>query len=238
MTGPLGESFGALVESTERDVRLLAALAALRPCESGALPGATELKAIDSFVADLEEKMSEMETFMTSEQAALCGLANAAASLEGHRSLLDHLHRNLPRQLPGHDGGRAPVDSKTPTVNLVTHGEFFSVPITTRERLKHDDINEVVKELQDVLAQKHKLLGTPRESVPIRDREAWQTLQSFQKQQREAEYSESFFFTEHELRELPALKAASKSQSKLRSIVHTLRHLGRLRSVNTGYAVE
>ena len=96
----ISASFSELVLTTEKDVKLLSALATLRPRRSGEMPQETQLMELDSLVTNLEERMAELKDYVASERAALRLLEVAAPSVADQQSIITHLEHRLPQHVP------------------------------------------------------------------------------------------------------------------------------------------
>ena len=239
------DSFSLLVAGIQRESHHLVSLSALRPSVTGAVVKGAELHELEEVVSSLEDRMNELSAFVSSEAASLEIIEAVAEAVRDQALVAQHLEENLPRSLPGNLSGTssraalAPVPqasadpapsgktvAKNTACGLATHEELMAVPATTRERSTLDEINLVLASLNSIIASRHSMLATERSAHTGKMREKWAELQVLKKS------GHLRMISEDDLNDLPVLNKAPRGKS--RSIVTTLRHLGRLQMHSSG----
>lgn len=116
---------------------------------------------------------------------------------------------------------------EVPTVLYITTEEFEAVPKYMRGRIKYAEVNDVIKEINEVVQKKYKILDTPNNKMSGEDMKRFQ--QYTDKESKETK--DEICFTGDELKDLAS---TTKTYTLFLKIGALLRHCKRLRQIRVG----
>mmetsp|Transcript_9443 Transcript_9443/g.26708 ORF Transcript_9443/g.26708 Transcript_9443/m.26708 type:complete len:269 (-) Transcript_9443:240-1046(-) len=254
----LTAAFESLVECTSRDVEAVSHLSGFQPNPHDlSIPCTKELRTLEEDVTALEGRLEDIRSFLQGEKECTVKLQCILASSQEHRRALQHFDMNRPQHLPGEEvhreaavarqgtkapqrRGQAAADERskaapqvtslsapeTSVIPLVTDAEFAGVSSSTRERLTLPELNEAISCIWTLCEEQTRLHTIPKSKRNPNQRDAILQHESL----RTPDHGAGLFLTETQLKTLPIFKAGS---GRARAIIHTLRAVKRLKSINS-----
>ncbi|XP_042196600.1 spindle and kinetochore-associated protein 1 isoform X2 [Callorhinchus milii] len=211
------------------------------------------LQKIEQELSDIWYLLDTFQAEILRQKTDLKVIKDLRNSVDETHKTAQHLVENVPSHLPKKAAPTSSATQKTEAVQpdpdkpehtknstkpkqfvrgmeFLVIEEFNQIPTYMKGRMTYDQINAVIKELNDIVKAKYKILNQPLKSMNNTTRNQYHSF----KEQEVKETKGQYFFVEADIKEFSNLRV----DKKLHGVFNVLRHCQRMREVRGGKLVR